>query len=293
MAHVQQTMAEQTQDLLANAPFRIEPQTPTIGAFLTGLDLREEQPDEVIAAVRAALLEWKVIFFRDQHLTQEQHIAFARRFGDLEVHPVTPKDQKHQEILRITHDRDSKGQENAWHSDVTWRPAPSLGSILRAVEIPPVGGDTLFANMEAGYEALPDAVKEKVTGLTASHDFMRAFASRIPADKYDEFRAKTPIQHHPVIRTHPETGRRSIYVNTGFTTHIDDMDEDESDALLQLLQHQAWVPEHQVRLKWAPGTIAFWDNRSSQHYANSDYWPQRRVMERVTVAGDKPFFDPS
>jgi len=291
MALVEPTVPESTTDILAEAPFGIEPATPTIGAFLTGLDLTKELPDNVIAAIRAALLEWKVIFLRDQHLTQEQHIAFGKRFGELEIHPVTPKDQKNQEILRLVHDDNSKGAENAWHSDVTWRPTPSMGSILRALELPKVGGDTLWANMEAGYEALPDEIKEKVTGLTASHDFMRAFARRIPEERHEEFRAKTPIQHHPVIRTHPETGRRSIYVNIGFVTHIDGVDEAESEALLGLLQHQAWVPEYQVRLRWEPGTIAFWDNRSSQHYATSDYWPARRVMERVTVAGDKPYFD--
>jgi len=286
-------LAEGTNDILADAPFGVEPATPTIGAYLTGLDLREDQPDDVIAGIRAALLEWKVIFFRDQHLTQVQHMDFGNRFGDLEIHPVTPKEQEHQEILRLVHNEESRGIENNWHSDVTWRPTPSLGSILRALEIPSVGGDTLWANMEAGYDALSDEVKEKVTGLTASHDFMRAFAVRIPKERHEEFRAKTPIQHHPVIRTHPETGRRSIYVNIGFTTHIDGLEKEESDVLLGILQKQASKPECQVRLKWEPGTIAFWDNRSSQHYAVSDYWPATRVMERVTVAGDKPYFDPN
>jgi len=286
-------LAEDTNDILANAPFGIEPATPTIGAYLTGLDLREDLPDDVIAGIRAALLEWKVVFFRDQHLTQVQHMDFGKRFGDLEIHPVTPKEQEHQEILRLVHNEKSRGIENNWHSDVTWRPTPSLGSILHAIEIPSVGGDTLWANMEAGYDALSDEVKEKVTGLTASHDFMRAFAVRIPKERHEEFRAKTPIQHHPVIRTHPETGRRSIYVNIGFTTHIDGLEKEESDILLDILQKQAAKPECQVRLKWEPGTIAFWDNRSSQHYAVSDYWPATRVMERVTVAGDKPYFDPN
>jgi len=286
-------LAEDTNDILANAPFGIEPATPTIGAYLTGLDLREDLPDDVIAGIRAALLEWKVVFFRDQHLTQVQHMDFGKRFGDLEIHPVTPKEQEHQEILRLVHNEKSRGIENNWHSDVTWRPTPSLGSILHAIEIPSVGGDTLWANMEAGYDALSDEVKEKVTGRTASHDFMRAFAVRIPKERHEEFRAKTPIQHHPVIRTHPETGRRSIYVNIGFTTHIDGLEKEESDILLDILQKQAAKPECQVRLKWEPGTIAFWDNRSSQHYAVSDYWPATRVMERVTVAGDKPYFDPN
>ena len=281
---------EERQEIMANAPFGIEHQAPFIGSFITGLDLRREQPQEVIDALRATLIERKVIFFREQHLSQVQHIEFSKRFGDLEVHPVTPKDQEHQEILRIVHDQDSRGVENNWHSDVTWRPEPSLGSLLRAIEVPEIGGDTMFANMEMAYDDLSDTIKEKVTGRTASHDFMRAFAKRIPKEKHEEFRAKTPIQHHPVIRTHPESGRPSIYVNIGFTTHIDDMDKDESHALIDILQRQASRGEYQVRLKWEPGTIAFWDNRSSQHYAISDYWPARREMERVTVAGDKPYY---
>ncbi len=283
-------LSEDTDDILDSAPFGIEPQTPTIGAFITGLDLSQEQPQDVIDALRAALVEWKVIFFRDQPLSEEQHIAFARRFGELEVHPVTPKDQENQEILRITHDENSKGAENNWHSDVTWRPIPSMGSILRAVEIPAVGSDTLWANMEAAYDGLPDDIKELATGLEAEHNFLRAFASRVPAERHAEMAEKYPLQYHPVIRTHPESNRKSIYVNVGFVDRIMGMEEDKSRALLDFLQSTAKRPEYQVRLKWQPGTIAFWDNRSSQHYATSDYFPHRRVMERVTVCGDRPYY---
>lgn len=285
-------LAENTKDILADAPFGIEPATPSIGAYITGLDLKEEQPGEVIDALRAALLEWKVIFFRGQPLSEEQHIAFGKRFGDLEIHPLTPSDQENPQILRIIHDEEKKGSENAWHSDVTWRPTPSLGSILRAVELPAVGGDTLWANMEAAYEGLPDAIKEKVTGLEAEHNFLRAFGHYIPAEDHEATLKKHPKQYHPVIRTHPETGRRAIYVNIGFTDRIMGVEKEESDFLLEFLERTANTPEYQVRLKWEPGTIAFWDNRSTQHYAVSDYWPHKRVMERVTVAGDKPFFEP-
>ncbi len=286
-------LAEDSKDILADAPFGIEPATPSIGAYITGLDLAREQPDEVIAAIRAALLEWKVIFFRDQPLTQEEHIAFGKRFGELEIHPLTPTDQENPEVLRIVHDKDHKGSENAWHSDVTWRPTPSMGSILRAVEIPSVGGDTLWANMEAAYDGLMDEIKKKVTGLEAEHNFLRAFGHLIPAEEHEATLQKHPKQYHPVIRTHPETGRRAIYVNVGFTDRIMGLEKEESDFMLELLERTANRPEYQVRLHWEPGTIAFWDNRSTQHYAVSDYWPHRRVMERVTVAGDKPFFDPS
>ena len=281
---------ENVDNLLADAPFGIEPQTPTIGAFITGLDLSEEQPQKVIEALRAALVQWKVIFFRDQPLSEEQHIQFAARFGELEIHPLTPLDQPNPQILRITHDEKSKGSENAWHSDVTWRPTPSLGSILRAVEVPAIGGDTLWADMEAAYDDLPDFVKEKVTGAEAEHNFLRAFGHRIPEEDHAKTAEKHPAQYHPVIRTHPESGRKSIYVNAGFVDRIMDMEKEESDLMLQLLQQTANRPEYQVRLKWEPGTIAFWDNRSSQHYAVSDYFPHRRVMERVTVCGDKPYY---
>ncbi len=270
-------------------PFDLDPQTPGIGAFISDLDLRQALPDEVIAALRAALVQWKVLFFRDQHLSEEEHIRFARQFGELEIHPLTPPDQPRPEILRIVHDRDNRGTENFWHSDVTWRPQPSLGSILRAVEIPELGGDTLWADMEAAYAELPDTLKEKLAGLQAEHNFLRAFGHRIPEEQHPEIRERHPPQHHPVVRTHPESGRKSLYVNIAFTDHIVGMDKQESDKLLGFLQDRAGRPEYQVRLKWQPGTIAFWDNRASQHYAVSDYWPQRRVMERVTVAGDRPF----
>jgi taurine dioxygenase len=269
-------------------PFDIEPQTPTIGATISGLDLTQTLSDDIISGLRAALVQWKVIFFRDQHLSEEEHIRFARRFGDLEIHPFTPADQARPEILRLLHDKDNRGTENFWHSDVTWRPEPSLGSILRAVEIPGVGGDTLWANMEEAYSDLPDYLKEKLDGLQAEHNFLRAFGHVIPEEEHAEIREKHPVQHHPVVRTHPESGRKSLYVNIAFTDHILGMEIKESNKLLEILQNTANRPEYQVRLKWQPGTIAFWDNRASQHYAASDYWPQRRVMERVTVAGDRP-----
>ncbi|MGE0044453.1 MAG: TauD/TfdA dioxygenase family protein [Hyphomonadaceae bacterium] len=263
--------------------------SPTIGAELLGIDLSQELSEAAYLEVRRALLEFKVIFFRDQQITRAQHIAFARRFGELEIHPATPKDQADREVLRIEHGPESKGRENAWHSDVTWREQPSLGSILRAVEIPPVGGDTLFADMYAAFEALSPEMKRWATGLTAVHDIARVFAGRLNKSA-DELHAKFPPMRHPVIRTHPETGRHLIYVNTGFTDHIEGLSREESDWLLAHLYKQASIPEFQCRFRWAEGSIAFWDNRACQHYAASDYFPERRVMERVTIAGDKPFY---
>ncbi len=271
------------------ARFEARALTPAIGAELTGIDLREVDAD-LIRDIREALLKYKVIFFRDQDITRAQHIDFASHFGELEIHPATPKDQPDPEVLRIAHGPNSRGIENAWHSDVTWRECPSLGSILRAIELPPVGGDTLFANMALAYDRLDDETKDKIAGLTAVHDIARVFARRL-GRRPEELHDRYPPMEHPVVRTHPETQERVLYVNTAFTSHIKDMDLAESDALLQSLYLQAWNPEVQCRFRWEPNSIAFWDNRASQHFAASDYFPQVRVMERVTIGGDRPYFD--
>jgi taurine dioxygenase len=263
--------------------------TPCIGAEISGVDLAAPDIADAIPAIRAALLAHKVIFFRDQHITAAQHIAFARHFGDLEIHPATPKDQAEREILRITHGPDSRGRENAWHSDVTWREAPSLGSILRAIEVPAVGGDTLFADMHAAFTRLSPALQKIATQLTAVHDIARVFAGRL-GQSIDELHAKYPPQRHPVVRTHPETGQPCLFVNTAFTSHVEGLAADESDRLLAHLYTQAANPEIQCRFRWQAGSIAFWDNRASQHFACSDYFPARRVMERVTIAGCTPLF---
>ena len=262
--------------------------TPAIGAEIGNIDLRQTSSGE-IADIRAALLEYKVVFFRDQTLTQAEHIAFARQFGDLEIHPATPKSQSNPEVLHIAHGPDSKGKENFWHSDVTWREKPSLGSILKAVEVPAVGGDTLFANMVMAYELLPDDIKEVITGRVAVHDIARVFAGRLNKSA-EELRERYPPMEHPIVRTHPETGESVLYVNTAFTSHIKDMEERDSTRLLRQLYRTAANPEIQCRFRWQQGSLAFWDNRASQHFASSDYFPQVRKMERVTIAGDRPFW---
>ena len=265
--------------------------SPAIGAELIGADLRSPT-DTLVSEVRAALLRYQVVFFRDQDITRAQHIAFARKFGKLEIHPATPKEEPDREVLRIAHGPKSRGIENSWHSDVTWREAPSLGSILRAIELPEVGGDTLFSNMVMAYEDLDTDLKERLCRMTAVHDIARVFADRLKKDPV-ELHAKYPPQEHPVIRTHPETGQRLIYVNIAFTDHIKGMDRKESDELLAYLYSRAAIPEYQCRFRWRENSIAFWDNRSCQHYAVGDYAPAMRHMERVTIVGDKPFFDPA
>jgi len=268
------------------------PLTPTIGAEVTGIDLGDPPDPDVLCELRAGLLEWKVLFFRDQDITTEEHLAFARTFGELEVHPFAPHKPGYPEVLAITHNRESRGRENTWHSDVTWREKPSLGSILRAVEVPPVGGDTLFADMYAAYEGLSDAVKESIEGRVALHDFGHFRVGLRKAGKseaeIEAFNRSYPSVERPIVRTHPESGRRGLYVNAAFTQHIVGMEREESDCLLKHLYAQAAIPEYQCRFRWETHSIAFWDNRASQHYAVSDYWPEVRRMERVTITGDRP-----
>lgn len=285
-------MASVAEAVDRTAGIAINQLTPAIGAELSGISVSDNLDDDVIAYIRQALLDHKVIFFRDQHLTQEQLLRFASRFGDLEIHPATPKDQPNPEILRIEHGPKSKGQENMWHSDVTWRAEPSLGSVLNAIEIPPVGGDTLFANMNLAYERLPEELRAKITGMTAIHDIARVFAKRLnkkPEELHDQY----PPEEHPVVRTHPETGLSTLYVNAAFTSHIVGMDPEESAELLDRLYATAANPEIQCRFRWTPGAIAFWDNRACQHFAASDYFPARRIMQRATVKGDRPYYKAS
>ncbi len=275
---------------LERAPYKritLRPLSPTIGAEIGGVDLGDLDA-ETFAEIERAHLDYKVIFFRDQDLTTEQHLAFARRFGELEEHPFLPAKEGYEKIIRFAKDEEVKGVENAWHSDVTWREKPSLGSVLRAHEVPSVGGDTLFSDMVAAYQGLDDELKAKLEGLRAVHDFTHTFGLALDPEALAEKQKEFPAVEHPVVRTHPVTGEKAIYVNAVFTSHIVGMEREEGDRLLRRLYREAAVPEYQCRFCWQKNSIAFWDNRSVQHYAASDYWPQHRVMERVTVIGDRP-----
>ena len=267
----------------------VSPLSPTIGAEIGGFRMGPDVPDEQIAEIKRALLDWKVIFFRDQDVSVADHVAFGRKFGELEVHPFTPNLDEHPEVVVIHHDENSKRGQNQWHSDVTWRQEPSLGSILRGRIIPDVGGDTLFADMIAAYEGLSDELREKLDGRTAIHSFVHNFGRKMSEEERAKTLEKYPEARHPVVRTHPETGRKGIYVNAAFTTEIEDMEPQESRELLQRLYRQAAVPEYQCRFRWQKESVAFWDNRAVQHYAAFDYHPQVRRVERVTVVGDEPF----
>ena len=273
-------------------PFEVNRLSPTIGGELLGVDLRQDLTSEVKDLIYEALLVYKVIFFRDQDLTTYQHIHFSKNFGYLEVHPFAPFKDGYPEVLKMTHNEKSRGRENTWHSDVTWRKEPSLGSVLRMLEKPENGGDTLFSDMYAAYDDLTDEVKQKLEGAVAVHDFV-GFRKRLIKEgkspkEIEAFNEKFPMPEHPVFRTHPDTGKKVIYVNRAFTQYINGWEENESKDMLDFLYSRASTPEYQCRFAWENNSIAFWDNRACQHYANSDYWPQIRRVERVTIIGDRP-----
>ncbi|WP_327140629.1 TauD/TfdA dioxygenase family protein [Nocardia sp. NBC_01327] len=260
----------------------------SIGAELSGVDLTAELADEVVAEIRQALHEYKVVFFRDQPMTPAQHVAFAQRFGELEIHPFIPSSTTEPELVRFEKSAEVAGFENSWHHDVTWRAQPSMGAVLHGVSIPPLGGDTLFADMYAAYESLDDDTKALIENLEAVHDYTQAFGRFVPDDQRAQMRERFPAVNHPVVCTHAATGRRHLYVNRIFVSHIDGMDLDQSRALIDRLCRQADAPEHQCRFQWEPDSVAFWDNRAVQHYAASDYWPAIRIMERASIIGPRP-----
>lgn len=266
---------------------RVHPLAPTIGAEIAGVDLGNLD-DATFDEVRRAWLAFKVVFFRDQQIDARQQMAFGRRFGELEHHPFLAANAAHDEIVRFEKDEQTVGYENLWHSDVSWREKPALASVLRAIEVPPLGGDTLFADMVTAYEGLDAALKQRIEGLTAVHDFTHSFGRGLSAEDLAAKQKQFPAVSHPVVRTHPETGRRILYVNSIFTRQIEGLDPDEGTALLDLLCRQATVPEYQCRFRWEKGSVAFWDNRAVQHYAASDYWPEQRVMERIAIVGERP-----
>ena len=278
---------------IAKTHFEIEPIGPTIGAKIRGLDLSKTIDKETLVQLEDALVKHKIIYLRDQNINTAQQVTFGRRFGDLEVHPFRPEG-KIPEIMVLDNHKDNPVlSTDVWHSDTTFRECPTKYSILRCLKIPETGGDTLWADMCAAYVGLSDAIKNMIDELFAVHDFknFRGLFSNSENDrkKVLELKKLYPTPTHPVVRTHPVTGRKAIYVNSQFTLGIVGMKDKESRALLELLYEQAQIPEYQFRLRWKPGTLAIWDNRSTQHYAANDYFPKRRHMERVAVIGDKPF----
>ena len=281
---------------------KVEPMTCAIGALLENVNLGDASRDgELFAEIRALLLKHKVLFLHDQDFTRAEHVAFARRFGDLEDHPVVGSDPDHPGLVRIYKGPDSRNEqyENAWHCDTTWREKPQFGAVLRCTEAPAVGGDMLWANMALAYERLPEHVKTQIAGLRARHSIEATFGAAMPIEKRLALKAQYPDAEHPVVRTHPETGEKILFVNA-FTTHFTNFHTPQNvrsgqdyapgaSLLLNYLLSQAAIPEYQVRFRFRNNSVAIWDNRSTQHYAVQDFWPAVRKLERAGIIGDQPF----
>jgi len=281
---------------------RIEQLTCSIGAELIGVSLADAARDDgLFAEIKHALLRHRVLFLRDQDISRADHVAFAKKFGALEDHPIVGSHPEHPGLVQIykTPEGPIDRYENAWHTDATWRDAPPMGCVLRCVECPPVGGDTMWANMALAYDKLPEEIKTRISTLRARHSIEASFGAVMPAEKRLALKAKYPDAEHPVVRTHPETNEKVLFVNA-FTTHFtnyhtpanvrygQDANPGAAD-LLRYLISQAFVPEYQVRWRWRPNSVAIWDNRSTQHYAVMDYAPCHRKMERAGIVGDRPF----
>ncbi len=274
---------------------QLTPLSPALGARVSGIDLSRELGGAEQAAIERALLDYQVLFFREQPLTPHQHARFAARFGDLHVHPIYPHVPEQPEVLVLDTAQTDVRDNAIWHTDVTFLPAPALGAVLSARQVPEYSGDTLWASGIAAYEALSAPLQQLLEGLTATHDFTQSFPlerfgrSAEAIARWEAARLQHPPLAHPVVRTHPGSGRKSLFVNEGFTTRINELNANESAALLQLLFSHSTRPEFCIRWQWQANDVAFWDNRVTQHYAVDDYRPQRRVMHRATILGDVPF----
>lgn len=270
----------------------IQPISPVIGAEISGANLSQLNDDQ-FASIEQALVEHQVVFFRDQpELAAETQIAFAERFGVLHLHPAAPHMEDHPAVFVIHAHKDSKvANGNGWHTDVSCDEEPPLGTMLQLHVLPSSGGDTLFASMFAAFETLSPALQAFLATLTATHDSEHVYRGRY-ADRGVDDSAKTyPSASHPVVRTHPHSGRQALYVNPGFTTRINELGSEESRALLDFLFRHQQRAEFQIRFRWSVNAIALWDNRCTQHFALWDYWPQERKGHRVTIKGEKPVFN--
>ena len=273
----------------------ITPISAALGAQIDGIDLTQPLNAEQRDAIEQALLKHQVIFFKKQSITPQQQAHFAANFGDLHIHPIYPNVPEQPEVLvldtAVTDVRDNA----VWHTDVTFLATPAMGAVLSAKQLPAFGGDTLWASGIAAFEGLSKPLQALLDGLTATHDFTKSFPlerfGSTPEDfaRWDQTRKNNPPLSHPVIRTHPVSGRKSLFVNEGFTTRINELSELESEAVLKLLFAHATRPEYTIRWRWEENDVAFWDNRVTQHYAVDDYRPNRRVMHRATIFGDAPF----
>jgi taurine dioxygenase len=275
----------------SNSSITLKPLNPVIGAELDGLDLREELSEADIAAIRAALDRYQVLFFRDQDITADQQLAFGRRFGELHVHPSVRGKPREEwsEIMPVHADANTaRIAGDKWHTDVSCDEKPPLASILHLTTIPESGGDTLFSSMYAAYDALSEPMQRLLSGLTATHDGSPNYNDRARRNREQNPARVNPVAVHPVIAAHPSTGKKTIYVNSTFTVRINELCEAESKAVLEFLFAHVARPEFQCRFRWQRNSIAFWDNRAVQHYAVWDYYPAVRTGRRVTIRGERP-----
>ena len=273
---------------------KIERLSPALGAVISGIDLNATLNGEAQQGLQAALVEHQVLFLRQQFLQAEQQRDLALLFGDLHIHPIYPAHERVAEVMVLdSHKQDLRDNE-LWHTDVTFIQTPPLGCVLSAQQVPEFGGDTLWASSTAAYAALSKPMQALLDGLSASHDIRKSFpAARFAITEADAARCEKakqdhPPVSHPVVRTHPVSGKKGLFVSEGFTTHINELTEAESEALLRFLFAHATHPNFQVRWHWQAGDVAIWDNRATQHFANFDYGAAHRIMHRATVLGDKP-----
>jgi taurine dioxygenase len=268
--------------------------TPTIGALIEGFQLGLPCNDDTHAAIGRALVDHQVLFFRDQSLTPSQHRDFAARFGRLHIHPIYPAHTEVPEVMVLDTDLVDLQDNAIWHTDVTFTDTPPMGSVLIARLLPETGGDTLWSSSIAAYDALSAPMQRFLQELTATHDISQSFPaerfglSAQSRERLEKARQNNPPVSHPVIRTHPVSGRKALFVQEGFTTRINELTPPESRALLAFLHAHSTSPAFTVRWRWRVGDVAFWDNRVTQHYAIDDYRPARRVMNRATIVGDRP-----
>ena len=277
-----------------NTYFEIEHLTPAIGSEVRGLDLARPLPQDTLIRVRALWLERKVLFFRDQRLTPDQQLAFTRQFGEVEKYPFLPGIDGYPliaPVLKLPHEKVNFG--GLWHSDTTYLETPAAGATLYAIELPPLGGDTLFANMALAYETLPDDLKKAIGGLKAVNSSAKADVTKTREDRLKEVGDRARPQEftsiHPVVRIHPETGEQILYVNEGHAVHFEGWSEQDSLPLLEALYKHQRKPEFQCRFRWSPGALVMWDNRSCQHYPVNDYHGHRRLLHRISLKGERPF----
>lgn len=272
---------------------RVKALAGALGGEVEGINLCESLDPSQLKMLNAALLEYEVLFFRNQLLEGSDHARLAEYFGPPQLHEAYPHLHGYPQITILENDKDNPSKIEMWHADMTFRPCPPMGSILHGIVIPESGGDTLFSSMSAAFDALSDGMQTFLSGLVAVHDFSFGFKESLDEpggrERLSDMVRDNPPVEHPVVRTHPLSGKKSLFVNSLFTTHIKGMKPKESQMLLNFIFHHVTTAEFTCRFKWQVNSVAFWDNRITQHKPVNDYWPGHRKLQRITIDGDRPF----